>query len=83
MRRARQEPVKRARLAMDDRRTIIIICPECAWSGSAIRVDGDAGAARDLEDLSAGFLSIDAGSKDGPRIVCQNCRITADEHSTP
>lgn len=58
-----------------------LVCPGCSREGNAGWLRGNAGGPRKLNDLSAGFLSIDAGSKDGPRIVCQKCRIRADEHS--
>jgi len=58
-----------------------LICPNCARTGAAGWASDTGGMPRKLLSLSAGFLSIDTGAQDGPRIVCQKCRIRADEHS--
>jgi hypothetical protein len=58
-----------------------LVCPKCAHVGTANWLPGYAGTRDALSDLSAGFVSIDTGTQDGPRIVCQTCRIRADEQS--
>lgn len=57
-----------------------VFCPECTRRGTVSWTQARAHDPRELQDLSAGFLSIDAGTREGPRIVCQKCRIRADEH---
>jgi hypothetical protein len=61
-----------------------LVCPKCkrigrvSWEESASLLHSRKRAVR---DLSAGFISIDTGSKKGPRIYCQDCRVPTDEHA--
>ncbi|MGE4064850.1 MAG: hypothetical protein AB7E79_15915 [Rhodospirillaceae bacterium] len=60
--------------------SVRLVCPDCGRKGTANWVRAASNGPRKLYDFSVGFLSIDAGTKDGPRIVCQKCRIRANEH---
>ena len=62
-------------------RFVRLACPGCRREGTAAWARGNANVSRKLHDLSAGFLSIDSGTKDDPRIVCQKCRIRVNEQS--
>ena len=61
---------------------VTLACPNCARAGTAIWVVSERGSPPLLENLSVGFLSIDVGAKDGPRIVCRDCRVQARQSAT-
>lgn len=60
-------------------RSVKLACPNCAREGHATWEHEGRVNPRRLYDLSAGFLGIDIGAQDGPRIVCQSCRVTVEE----
>lgn len=58
--------------------TVRLKCPACGRQGHAVWREAVLGAPRHIEGLSAGFLSVDAGASEGPRILCQTCRASPD-----
>jgi hypothetical protein len=58
------------------------ICPKCGRRGTA-RWEKNTSplrhSAHAIHDLAAGFVAVDVGAKDGPRIQCAKCRVPAIE----